>query len=310
MSDDREGALPVLNDPQFGLTAILRPYAGFDGQPAKTPGSYEGEDGLYPVMLTEGGNATDALAGQPGYSPWLLRGLAVPFGARISIWIPILNYAGGNDGTRYKWFVVWRQRNVFDYRYARIPFHYPRQSAGDQSTLEPGYPLGPPAGWPRVVIPAAGHAVIINDPNPDDQVSPGLLVGSFSSLIQETIRADIRGGATNVFGSDQLYPLLPQTVVGAPNTPCGEYQQGTINPSLGGAYIFPGWLAYEVQAQGDEMLIGVYKDPASTSDVWAFTSQADDAQMSRLLGSGYMNIGIHYGPFPDIGVYVNIGVAT
>src|SRR5271154_5270739 len=121
----------VLADAQYGVVRILRPFAGFEA-------TYTGKStGGNPIAFTQGGLPLDPLAGQPGYAPTLLRGLSVPIGSRILLWIPAIEAVVGGVGVPYSYSFAWRYRSVFDYRQNRGPWHYAKQAAGVPDTTAP-----------------------------------------------------------------------------------------------------------------------------------------------------------------------------
>lgn len=256
----------VLADAQFGIARILRPYAGFDA--ASGAGSYQGKPSETPIMLTEGGQALDEQAGQPGYSPVLVRGLPVPYGARVTIWVPLVAPVLESTGpTGYVWGVVWRLRNTFDFRQRRIPYHYPKQAAGV-----------PFMGGERVVIPAASQSVVYNQSEPSTAFLPAV-----QTCYAEAIQFQ--------YSLNLLAPL----------TPSGSYgtiEQGLINTNPTVEALSTTYQVAELQALGDEMLIGLYRAGAP----WDFGVGGVDQQLSTVLGS-------NYGTYPDIGVYVLAGSA-
>jgi hypothetical protein len=279
-----DGTVAVLNDPQFSLTAILRPYAGFDAQTGGIE-CYQGVNGLTPIMFTEGGVVFDPQAGSPGYSKRLLKGLTVPYGARIVIWLPA--QLPSANAFPYNWNVIWRQRNVFDYRVQRIAFHYPKQGVG---VADPTVGDQPSA---RVVIPACSHSIVATDPNPASS-------GALSQVLSESFQPRFPGGGL---------PLAPQVSGIVPPDPMAVISQGLF-PNLGSPITFePTFLPIELQALGDELLLQVSKPFAN--GVWDFTG--GDLVFSFLFGTaiqpnaGGLPTG---GPFLDLGVYVNVGVAT
>jgi len=58
----------VLADAQFTNAFVLQPFAGFED-------TYQGVNAGNPILLTEGGEPRDSLAGESGYAPNLGRGL-------------------------------------------------------------------------------------------------------------------------------------------------------------------------------------------------------------------------------------------
>lgn len=293
---EQEGSVAVLNDAQFGLTAILRPFADFDAQAPNA--LYQGASGEIPVMFTEGGLEMDesATAGLPGYSSLLVKGLQVPFGARLSIWLPTgITQLNGAAQAKYLWFLIWRQRNVFDYRTQRIPFHYPKQGQGQPSTLIA------PFGGPRVVIPAAFQANVVNDTSPTNV--------AHNDIVIETIRgAQITVNGANV---PTGFPAVPLTRKASPTGVPGRssFQQGIFPEALGFQLSgLPFYTVFDVQAQGDELLFGAIKDVQnSPSATWNFGPGGDDQYFALLFGTFG---GVNPTPFPDIGVYMNVGNAS
>lgn len=265
----------VAADAQFGIARILRPYAGFDNL---TPGggSYQGMTGVTPIMLTEGGKALDDLAGQPGYSPVLVRGLSVPMGARVVLYIPNLT-PNPPPPNGYRYAVLWRLRNTHDYALTRTPYHYPKQGQG--------IPIVAPNPNPgaRVVIPAASDTVVYNQAEPVAFASPAV-----QNVYAEALRF-------NFSLSSPFSPLVPGGAF-------GTIEQGTITsePSTGN------FLVAETQAKGDEMVLAIWKEPNTT---WNFTNGASDFQLALELGQGGNQLAPPIGPFPDLGVYVMVGTS-
>lgn len=268
-------------DPQFGITKILRPYAGFEAV-------YTGKVVGVPIMFTEvltppGGKPLDDMAGQPGYSPLLLRGISVPVGSRIIVWLPnIFGSSNVLNGTwNYDWTFTWRLRSVFDFRQSRIPFHYPKQAPGIPDTLN-----APPTA--RVVIPGAVHSMMYTFAKP--------VVGAPASSPTVSLQADIPSPEST--GIPRL-PLIP----GGAN---GYYQQGIFDPATSIITASgPMYIPFELQSMGDELLIGMTRTTAATngtgaSATWNFADV--DLIITNLFGAGLGN-------FPDIGVYVMMGFA-
>ena len=278
-----------MDDAQFGIIKILRPYTGYEtayqGQPITTV--YPGYR-IVPIMFTEGGNALDAEAGKPGYSPTLVRGLSVPLGSRIQVWLPLIvaNVPNANPllpGTEwnYKWLIAWRLRNVFDFRSQRKAYHYPKQIAG-----VPNSNFAPPADA-RVVLPAAMNSTLYVQPRPEVFAATNNF-GPTAINQADVIMVDKTNGI--------ILPLLPGVVP-------GQIEQGLVDPASGSSG--PSYLTHECQAEGDELLIGVYREeassygPALTASTWDFAASKADSRLSTFLAGS-----------PDIGVYVTSGKAT
>lgn len=257
-------------DPQLGIISILRPYAGFEA-------IYQGKAASRPIQFTEGGVALDPQAGNPGYSPRLMRGFPVPEGARVVIWMPqVFFVTPGPVLGGYMWSIVWRYRNTFDYRTQRLSYHFPKQGKG---VTETGVPPGTGA---RVVTPAANQGILYSEAEP-----AGIARG-----VQNLRSLDVTVDATNPGPGD---PILPTGID-------GYYQQGISDPGVFGALASdPTYVVFDTVALGDEMLIGARRDVSVVAN-WNFTAGQADAGFSDLFGTGTG------AALPDIGVYVNVGV--
>lgn len=256
---------PVMADAQFGIVRTLRPYKGFEQD-------YEGQPANTPLMVTEGGAALDSLAAQkePGYAPNLIRGLSVPLGARVLIWVPSnMFYSAGEGPLPYKWLFWWRYRSLADFRRARNPYHLSRQGEGVPDTNAPS------GSQKRVVVPAATQTVIYNQPDP---VTPLVRVAQTARF------EDIQFGGVSLPN-----PLVPGGAEGA-------VQQGILDPSVESEATRPGWQIHELQAEADELLIGVFRDPDPAT--WDF--ETTDAALLPYLGSEAPR---------DVGVLVTVGSA-
>lgn len=260
----------VLADAQFGTARILRPFSGFRA-------AYQGQAATKPIMLTEvvdppGGEPLDQLAAvnTPGYAPNLIRGVDVPLGSRVVIWLPKVGPFSADPAARYDWIIGWRLRNVYDYRQTRAPYHYPKQEAG--------VPVG---GNPRVVIPAAVQTIVYSQtPAP---AAAGAIAAS--SAYPETLGT----GGSALGGTVSGIPLVATATD-------GTFEQG-LSPSAAGQQ--PTYMIHEVQAVGDEMLIGVSRSTSFGAN-WNFTAfGSEDYILGSFLGDDY----------PDIGVYVLTGSA-
>ncbi len=266
---DSSGNAAVLADAQFGIVRILRPYAGFETD-------YQGQAATIPIMFTEKSRAIDKLAaaGTTGYAPNLVRGLEVPVGARLVIWLPTIRVTAAAI-IPYIYSFWWRFRNVGDNRLDQKPFHYPKQLPGVADTTP-----APPA--PRVVIPAANQTIIYT------QVEPA------TALTRVT--QNLRSEDLNVGTLEQSLPLIPGGATGA-------IQQGLLDPSAFPTVADqPIYQVHEISAVGDELLIGVTRNIAEDAN-WGFANGEPDDQFSDFLGTGLTV------PTPDIGVYVSTGAA-
>lgn len=259
---------PVMADAQFGITHILRPFPTFID-------SYIGRNQRIPIMFTEGGLPLDPNAGEVGYAPQLVRALPVPLGSRVTIWLPSVlgnPELGGGEPNPYTWTIMWRYRNVFEYRTHRGAYHFPKQAPGVAEL-----------GSPRIVKPATYHSVIYNGVAPTPPPGIGY---ALQTIWPERFTTE---GAASTAG--MFLPLVPGTIPAAD----GYVQQGLFDPTAVGAAnaALPSYMNVEMTAFGDEMLIGLTK----TGTVAWFLS-GEDTILSNLFGPGSS---------PDIGVYVMTG---
>jgi|GEM_PF-1930246 len=274
-------ASTVLADAQFGTARILRPYNGFESV-------YQGQPASTPIMLSEvvdppGGDPLDPSAStrDTGYSPRLVRGLDVPMGSRVLVWLPQISALVTAPSTiaRYHWTFIWRMRNVYDYRNARTPYHFPKQAAGAGET-------GTDAG-PRVIIPAATQTLPYSEaPEPAGATS--------------NVSTNLRNEAVTTGATPLASPLLPGGLTGI-------IQQGLGDPNIFPAISRPIYQLHEVQACGDELLIGLTRATDVTAN-WDFnTPLLNDWQVRLYLGDPTA-----FPPaiqIPDVGVYVMAGSA-
>lgn len=267
-----EASVAVMADAQFGAAKILRPFTGFES-------IYNGVSALTPIMWSPGGQALDDAAGKLGYSHNLLKGLSVPMGARVTLWIPVFGTAS-SPANPYTWQIFWRFRNLYDFRTQRIPYHFPKQSPGTTDTT-------PVTGGPRVLIPACSQSIAYAQAEVLTGVAPATQP---QNLHAETI---VNQAARVIGGAGLETPLTPTSGK-------GMIQQGVFNetgPNPGN----PSWTEIDVQALGDELLIGQYRNADLAAhpnwEMVAFGSYDGVFPFARL------NIS------PDYGLYVLVGSA-
>lgn len=295
----------VLADAQFTLAQVLRPFTGFEavyqGQPITTPIAFPGD--------------LDEDAGKPGFSPYLLRGLKVPMGAKMQIWFPaVVGSAESAPVFDYKYVLIWRLRTLVDFVNHRTPYHNSKEAFGAPDTLLA------PARPNRFVMPAATEAVLYQQPEP----TPGAGLITAPGAAGGNLRTELIAVPSDLSDDSTLFttaglPLLPPNA--APNfaspfptppgtsiVPLGAYGQGVIDPAV--SNLAPGapFRPYFTVAKGDEMIIACYRNnhPPGT-DNWDFSTV--DAQFSNLYGTNaFPPAGqTSHKPFPDLGIYVFAG---
>lgn len=279
----------VLADAQFSLADILRPFAGFEatyqGQPTATPVAFPGTLDV------------DAAEGVPGFSPYLLAGLEVPFGAKVVLWFPVVTTGNTLDGpayTDYTYQIHWRLRNVADYRRRRKPYHLRRQTGGAQDTANTPVGMSPD----RLIMPSALETVIYQRPEPASGTAGARAVGNLraSSISVPGDGIPLVPG----FGAPLLPPGAPVPPAGPP--PFGEMEQGITDPAqavLGTESLFR---PYFTVAKGDELIITAVRTD-QTVDTWEFS--AEDLGFSNTYGTNVA--GPTHSPFTELGIYVLVG---
>ncbi len=295
----------VLADAQFTLASVLRPFEGFEfvyqNQPIFTPI-------VFPGTLDED-------AGKAGFSPYLLKGLAVPMGAKVQLWFPsVVGSAEGAPVLDYKYVLIWRLRNVGDFSRRQRPYHLSKESFGAPDTFLAGSPSAP---YQQFVLPAATETVVYQQaeplPTPPLVTAPGPGLGVLRTEAI-AVPSDL-GELFPTVGS----PLLPPNA--APNfnngfpvppgtnvTPLGAFQQGVVDPRNANTALSPKFRPYFTVAKGDELIIAVSRDnDLAGSLLWDFSSF--DYQFSNLYGTNAFPPGgtMSHKPFPDLGIYVFTG---
>jgi len=289
MAGDSAPSGATMVDAQLTNVRVLKPAENFErnyqGKPANTPIAFPGV------------RDTRAEEGAPGFSPDLMKGIAVPQGARVLLWFPICWAPLGtypnplNPFQFYSYRLIWRFQGLGSFRnpgtkQRRAPYHFPRQSPGAPATI-----LGIPV--PRVTIAASWHVVAYQQTEPAS--GAGNLVGR-----QEMITP--RFDSLNEF----VPPLLPD------GTP-GVIQQGVLDPgTVGIGANEPIFMPFWTDAEGDELIILAnrfdWQDPGAAP--WDFTNAGNvpmnpqgDLAFSNIYGNGNST----HERFRDVGIYMQTG---
>lgn len=262
----------VLADPQYSVVRTLRPWTGFE---AASPAGYQGAPANTPIQFTEGGEALDPMVGQLGYMPNLLRGIPVPFGARVALWLPTILAANivGATFEPYRWQLTWRFKNVAEHVATKEPFHFVPNADGVAN-----------AGARIVLRPAALQSLLYNQSEP-------------ASIGRATVNAHVEDFVPQytAIGTPPVAPI-PLPII--PGGGTGAYQQGLFQAAVvPTAANNPSFLVAEYQALGDELLLGMYRNPGApvAAPNWNFATV--DAVVSQLFGAaqapGNAGIGIY-----------------
>lgn len=277
MAGDEQGQV-VLHDPQYGVGKLLRPQTGFEA-------IYDGQSIVNPIGIYPDGQPLDPQAGVPGsgIDPDLMNGLPVSPGQTLLLWLPQLTYIASSDPLTveaYEWVVGWRMRNLRDLRLQRQGYHLPfTRGANDTSG---------PTPQPRVPLPVAWET-LVNDnlrPEPTNAIDSGISTPNVNVSAYKAAALTIRG------------PLIDTTATEA------ILQQGIADPAALATSVLPSFMALQIIAKGDEMLMLLRRQNGELTysfDTGLFPANSD-LQVSQVLGDGTGQ------EFPLEGVYVFRGV--
>lgn len=249
------------SEAQVGISSILRPPNNYRTDYERK--AVDSESG-FPLYLTSGGQLADE-AGNPGYDQNLMRGLAVPMGSELILWIPNLVWTDGAGATfPYEYMLIWRLRNVFDHRQSRIPYHF-RGSEGSPDTR-------PTAAPPeRTLIPAAYDTIVY------DQSAP---LVTAQRAIQSARAQDVQFAATQLQGAALDFAGTE-----------GAVQQGVYDPTAVASATRPSYMTYRVKALGDELLLGIKRPSGTPESGWAFGGV--DLNLATFLGDSTSKNGVY-----------------
>lgn len=291
-------SLNVQADAQFTMGQVLRPFPNFEA-------SYQGKDATIPIAFP---GTLDESAGKSGYSPYLLKGIAVPMGAKVQLWFPVVSQSTGGEApelTDYVYLLHWRIRTVVDFARAgqlvRSPYHLGKADPGAPDTfLAPSSPK-------RFVLPSAVETVFFQQ---TETTGGGPGVGNLRTELI-AVPSDLANT-----GATAGLPLLPPNSAppfanafpGSDTTPLGAFQQGVIDPASDTLAPYSIFRPYFTIAKGDELLITVVRNTLVTPpspDTWDFSSGGLDEAFSNLYGINAA--GPTHPPFEDCGIYLFTG---
>lgn len=264
----------VTADAQFGIENVLRPFEDFEDV-------YQGENVNRLIMFTKPkvlsgawSNAYDELAGTTGYRTNFVRGLRVPYGARVIVKIPMVHTQQDTDvATGYHWVLWWRSRTLYDYRNIRMPWHFPTQSPFEAE------PVGT-----FIPTPVVRNSIVYN------QVESGYL-----QQVQHIKPDEVMQIYNNDIGLDN--PLMPTGDEGIIEQP------GYVVSSEGAG--MPNFASIEVSAIGDELLVGMYRsDLDGAYPTWDFADGQIDERVALAFGKSDPS-----GPFNFMGPIVSYGTS-
>lgn len=276
----------VLADAQFSLATVVRPFDAFEDR-------YQGQESGIPIAFP---GVPDADAGTPGFSPYLLAGIEVPFGAKVQLWFPVVSYGGeltpdAPVTVPYTYQLHWRVRNVADYRRRRKPYHLGKQSGGARDTV--GTPVGHSPD--RLLLPSVMESILYQQAEPSGAPAVANLRATTINIPGDGMPVVSGGGR----------PLLP---VGVPPAPgggesFGQFEQGVANPGYMVEATLSIFRSYFTIAKGDELIITALRTDQEASATWDFSGV--DQGFSNVYGTNVA--GPPHAAFPDLGIYVWTG---
>lgn len=254
-------------------------------------GGYDGLPSSVPIMFTDGGIALDELAGRAGYSPRLIKGLPVPMGSRIILWVPRITTFPSlftapvepPEVPTYQWEFSFRIRNLNDYKATRQAYHLGTSSPGAPEIL-PG-----PTVVPRLPILASDQTVVFNGLEPPAYPWARMVT-------QRTLQEGFKTQALR----DPL-PVLPGSGVSFSGEGSGHYQQGVVSNEMvfppnasystvfGNGAFAPMFDILEIQCPGDELMVRLVK---LSPENWDFESNEADKMINFLFGFGFSSMGV------------------
>jgi hypothetical protein len=255
-----------MSDAQLTNVTSVRPIKNFEAV-------YQGQDGTIPIAFP---GVLDPLAGSEGYAADLLAGISTPLGSRVLIEIPMVIDQYLSVPT-YAYQLIWRLRNQNSFVQTVTQgrqgagYHIPSEQLGrNEIQTHPTSQL--------FFIPGASDVEIFVGADPGG-TSPGTL-----SVRQQ-----------------RYIPKLGDSWV-QPLTEAGDngiWQQGayqfTSNVNCSG----PTWFPISTVAQGDELMILVYK--TNSAQDWDFTGP--DKGFSNTYGNNDGGLPLN----PHIGILVATG---
>ena len=128
---------------QLGVTRVLRPYRRFErdydrvGGPGAVPGNYpiafsapENPEAIADGVADIYAYDQQAREGVVGYSPYLCSMASVPIGSDCLIYIPVVPSKSSVSAFVYVWRIMWRLRNMGDFRRKGMPYSVPKEAFG------------------------------------------------------------------------------------------------------------------------------------------------------------------------------------
>lgn len=315
--------------PEYSTAQIVKPFQGFE---SKYSGLLVSDN---PIAIP---GDLDAMAGKPGYDPNLLKGIPVPLGAKIYIWLPWFapSTYGDTAASSYRYKLVWRLRSLADQvadADKKLSAHFGRLLPGvAQAPRTTGSPAliaaSATLAGPRYVIPTAFESVqivnnkyIIHDVSGTDMPVQKGTDGPAGPILpesQEPAKVAVVSMETNTFRGNYRAPLSPNYPtnwgggIGPKVAAAGLLSQGYYPDQAGWAFSTTpnaqGYAAgsqaviYETEVKGDELILLLDRPSVDqATENWDFSGV--DRNVSRIFGT---DAGTR-AAIPTLGVYILTG---
>lgn len=238
------------NTAKFARCRILRPSAGFTSV-------YQEQATTQPIYLFPDGVPFDqqALDKASGFDQKLARGLSVPLGAHVLLWLPNLSWIDDDEVEQpYDWFCIWRLRQVFDNQRLGKPYHLTRKVGGaDDDGGVVRYPI--PAAYDQIVY--IGSEPVLPQTHTVSNAHAQDFAGTFAQYPGPLV------AKVDDSGVEEL--TVQQGILDV-----GTFSQEAKRPFY--------WLK-EFMARGDEMMIGLYR--SIDAGTWDFAADGTDELVSQ-----------------------------
>lgn len=249
-------------DAQFSLVTTLKPFDNFEDV-------YQGQNVVSSIAFP---GELDPRAKEEGFDPNLVKGTPVPLGSKLIIWIPaILRPVQGTPNfslVDYQYSLIWRLRNVGDFKRDRRAYHVSQQTMGANNEFV----------FPAAVNPLAYESSLFDT----QAAAPEQGISSTRGYTETLIPKSIISAGVSGQGRSVGPPLTPEGNTGA-------LQQG-VTTSAANSQVF--YTPYQVDCLGDELIILANRDDTQ-GDFWDFSTPSEDPpfggidhQFSLLYGRG------------------------
>jgi hypothetical protein len=299
-------------DAQYSFFQVLRAPENFEdlyqGQPpnipiilsdqksGKDPQAEESYQALIAQYRQQGGFGAGLTAANNRVDPFLIRGMAVPLGAMVTLLLPAGPTGGTEASLPFEYVFFWRLRSTRAYQAIGVPYHSPFDGLGQDDD-------GSAAINPAAVVKFDGVSE-----------KRDLIVCAYEPLRYA------QAEPTNTIADQTLWPVKLSTRPSAPvvsnpifpgfggQTALGKFQQGVVKNGIG---TLPNHNVHRMIALGDELVVLLLSGRGAGDAVYNFDST--DYFTSLFFGrAGYQvgdpNVATVGQPNKQLGAYLASGV--